>query len=89
MLRSFRTRDGQLRLRSARSTELAPLLERSRSGAIRKNSGAGVESKRVFFTQSGAGAERPVNKIEVERSRSDVFPLISSVRLFFDSSFCE
>jgi hypothetical protein len=37
--------------------ELAPLLERSRSGAIRKNGGAGVESERAFFTQSGAGAE--------------------------------
>jgi hypothetical protein len=85
----MRIRDGQLRLRSARSTELAPLLERSRSGAIRKNGGAGVESERVFFTQSRAGAERPVNKMELEWSRSDFFPLISSVRLFFDSLFCE
>jgi hypothetical protein len=48
-------RDGPLRLRSARSTELAPLQERS--GAIRKNGGAGAESERVFLTEIGAGAE--------------------------------
>ncbi len=69
--------------------ELAPLLERSRSGAISKNGGAGVESERVFFTQIEAGAERSVNKMKLERSRSDFFSLISSVRLFFDSLFCE
>jgi hypothetical protein len=69
--------------------ELAPLLERSWSGAIHKNGRAGVESERVFFTQSGAGAERSVNKMELERSRSDFFLLILSVRLFFDSLFCE
>ncbi len=59
--------------------ELAPLQERSVSGAINKNGGAGAESERVFFIKIGAGAERSVNKMELEWSRSGFFCLISTI----------
>jgi hypothetical protein len=70
---SVRVRDGQLRLRSGRSTELAPLLQRSWSEREWSQKGAGAELEREFSGWSGAGAERFVKFMELERSRSDSF----------------
>ena len=70
---AMQTRDGQLRLRSGRSTELAPLLERSWSEREWSQNGAGAELERKFLGRSGAGAERFEKVMELERSRSDSF----------------
>jgi hypothetical protein len=45
-------RDGQLRLRSGRSSELAPAPERSGVERMTKMIGAGAESERSFFSRS-------------------------------------
>ena len=51
--------------------ELAPLQERSWSGATHQNVEAGAESERDFLNKTRAGAERFMLEIELEWSRSD------------------
>jgi hypothetical protein len=75
----FKTRDGPLRLRSGRSTELAPLLERSWSEREWIQNGAGAELEREFSSWSGAGVSGTRLRTELERSRS--------VSFFYSSSY--